>query len=462
MTGLELDTLALYFMAVLALGILAVLVVWGVKEVALTFIDIHSAWSEAKLKRENIKLVQPTESGLLPLSRSLLDSGVLTDQVLTLIAQHIDASRPVQPVPHSISFAPHYAYRNEPPPVSVVGDSPIIAPQDFWSLYTGSLLPSTGFLMGYSLDDGKPVLADWNDLYSALIGGVSGSGKSTLVRSILAQSALQRGKFLILDKHFGAGEDSLGESLMPLRPSMIADVASTEKQMLDCLGYTKEVGRRRLAGQDKDHNPLIVVVDETTALLSRSTINEQLGKLLAEIAQETRKVGVYALCIGQNFSSSIMDTTIRNSFVSMLTCRTRKDVARIMSGNTEFGKQAESLKLGQALWLDPRGELVRLAVPNTTRQHIELVGSTLSRGEDRQPNPVYTPETALSLPMPVNRPETGNKLDVNSQRALQMLMDGRNLKDIITEVYGAKSGEPYKQAVQQFMSLMREQINHEA
>jgi hypothetical protein len=463
MTGYELDDLALYFFIFLALGLLTVLTCWGIKEIALTFIDIHQAWSEAKLKRENIKLVQPTESGLLPVSRTLLDSGMFTEQVLTLIAQRIDAYRPVPPVPQTITFAPHYAYRNDQKTegLPLLGEPVVVAPQDFWTLYTGGHLPSAGFLMGYNLEDGKPIQANWNELYSALIGGVSGSGKSTLVRNILAQSALQRGRFLILDKHFGAGEDSLGESLMPLRPCMIADVASQENQMVDALAYAKDVGHRRLSGQDKDHSPLIVVVDETTALLSRSGISEQLGSLLAEIAQETRKVGVYALCIGQNFSSSIMDTTIRNSFVSMLTCRTRKDVARIMSGNTEFGKLAETLKIGQALWMAPRGEMIRLAVPNTTHQHITLIGQTLSGDSVAPPNPVYPEETAIDAPTSINRIKTAAKLDLKAQRAIQMFMDGRNLKDIIGEAYGATSGEPYKQAVQTFMSVLREQLTHE-
>lgn len=63
-----------------------------------------------------------------------------------------------------------------------------------------------------------PVLliqASWKALYSTLLGGLPGSGKSTLARLILAQSALQRSRFIVIDPHLGAGEDSLGESLAP-------------------------------------------------------------------------------------------------------------------------------------------------------------------------------------------------------------------------------------------------------
>jgi len=93
MTGYELDNLAVFVFFLIGFGLAGLVICWAVKEVALSIIDIHKAWSDAKLKRENIKLVHPTESGLLPVARHLVDSGILADQVLTLIAQRIDAYR---------------------------------------------------------------------------------------------------------------------------------------------------------------------------------------------------------------------------------------------------------------------------------------------------------------------------------------------------------------------------------
>ena len=87
------------------------------------------------------------------------------------------------------------------------------APNTFWQLYQAGQLPSKGFLLGYSLDDdGEAITADWQGLYSSLIGGKSGMGKTTLIRSILAQSALQGGKFIVVDPHHGAGPESTGLS----------------------------------------------------------------------------------------------------------------------------------------------------------------------------------------------------------------------------------------------------------
>jgi len=78
---------------------------WTQRQMAL---DVHRVTMErASL---DIALVQPNESGLLPVARHQLASGALTPQVLLLLAQHVANGQPVQPVPHSLSYAPHYGH----------------------------------------------------------------------------------------------------------------------------------------------------------------------------------------------------------------------------------------------------------------------------------------------------------------------------------------------------------------
>ena len=234
--------------------------------------------------------------------------------------------------------------------------------------------------MGYGLDDNQPVIADWRKLYSALIGGQSGSGKSTLVRCILAQAALQGGRFVVIDPHAGSGDESLAESLQPLHKLMLCAPAADDTQIRDALGYVASVGRARLAGQDKDHNPLILVVDELTGLLTRGAVADELLDTLGLISQETRKVGVYCLAIGQQFQAQVMSTPVRNAFVSYISCRTLARYGGVMSGSSEFAKLAEGLTTGQAVWMTPAGELTRLAVPNTTGHHLTLVAKQVESG----------------------------------------------------------------------------------
>lgn len=408
---------------------------------------VQEAWAKATEASENVMLVVPNKNGALPVSRKLLESGHIIDAQLTLMAQDIDTRKPVNPVPSSVHYAPHFARIIEQPTGETTQtlDEPNMEIADFWSLYNSGAMPAHGFLMGYDLETHQPVTADWKQLYSALIGGMSGSGKSTLVRCVLAQSALQGGRFVVLDKHFGSGEESLGESLQPLRSRLIGDVAATDQQMIDAIKYMRTVGGQRLSGQDKDRSPMIIIVDETTALFQRSDVAQQLTDLLGEIAQETRKVGVYAMCIGQNFHGEIMKTTVRDSFVSYLSCRTRKNVARVMSGSNLFATAAESLKVGQAVWMDKNGNLVRIAVPNTTQAHIEALAHEIdgqvveprigARTESRQPAQL---EQAESVTDDESVDDESVSASVNEPLVTDLVLDARKI-DLVRRMIKAKA-----------------------
>lgn len=433
-------------------------------------LEIHQV-SLAKAQLD-LALVGADINGMFPVARQLLESGALTNQILLLAAQHIANQQPVQPVPHSISYAPHMISKND---VRAEGGAalpalPAPAAKNFLELFNAGQLPKDKFLMGYSLDDGQEVTATWKDLYSALIGGQSGAGKSTLIRNILAQSALQGGRFVVLDPHYDAGDESLGQSLAPLRQLMLCDVASNDKSMGDALQFVKGIGERRLHGQDGDKTPVVLVVDETTALLSRGAIKDQLLDVLSMIAQETRKVGVFAMCIGQNFKGTIMDTTARNSFVSMLSCRARKDVARVQSGNSEFADIAETLTIGQAVWMQPSGNVIKIAVPNTTQEMIDVVAKTIEK-------PAKTETTALQVVEPLHDPlhsplhdaEEDPKpwvvgeaptLDSRAARVAQLFKAGESKSQIIADVYRvqSKGGKAYMEASAEFDNILRSLI----
>jgi hypothetical protein len=317
----------------------------------------------------------------LPVPRNALDSL----DVGRAYAGLLDAVKGHAPTLHSLTYSPRMDYRYDndvhgllPEQASTV---PTFQAPDLWSLYHQGHLPDHGFLLGYNLDTGVPVQAGWNELYSALVGGVSRSGKSTLIRGVLAQAALQGSRFVIVDKHFAVGNDSMAASLMPLRSLMLTNIAAGETQMFDTLRLVRGVADARLSGRDKDKTPLVLVVDEATGLFMRSNLAEELIGLLGLLTQESAKTGVFAIVIGQQWTGEILPTTVRNSFVSAISCRARRDVARVMSGSTEFAKIAETLQPpGQAVWMQPNREIVKIAIPNCTAHHIELVAREVSSG----------------------------------------------------------------------------------
>lgn len=409
----------------------------------------------------------------MPMARRLLSDGSVTDAQFTLIDREIDALRTHPNVPHTITYSPHMVKNTTALESEVTeAEAPALQVADFWSLYNGGKLPAHGFLMGYNLEDGQPVIANWKQLYSALIGGMSGSGKSTLMREILAQSALQGGKFVVLDPHYGAGEESTGASLMPLRNLMLCDVASDEKQMVDALHFVSDIGRRRLSGQDTDKSPLILIVDETTALLQRSNVAAELTNVLGQISQETRKVGVYAMCLGQQFKNNVMDTTVRNSFVSMIATRSRRDVARVMSGNTEFAKQAETLTTGQAVWMQPDGTVTKFVVPNTTAQHIWLVAQTLgAQNEGKTEVQFCLPPPESNLPDDEDsddtegigkasgrQPEGKTTGDATEMRIVDLFLSGTDPQEIVKVIFNVDSngGRKYIEKRDYIYTVMRD------
>ncbi len=408
------------------------------------------------------EFIHPNENGRFPIPVAALRTGAG-------VAAAFDLNK-------ASFFSSMTHYHNQP---TVNGADPAAlqmsvatnAPMSFSQLYSAGQLPTTGFLMGYDVATNEPVTADWKKLYSALIGGQSGSGKSTLIRSILAQAALQGGKFVVVDPHFGAGDESLGASLKPLQGRMMGAIAHDDKTMTTALEMIKRIGERRIAGIDKSKSPIILIVDELTALLQRSNIAPLLSDVLGQISQETRKVGVFALCIGQNFDGRIMDTTVRNSFVSFVSCRARRDVARTMTGNPEFGKMANDLTIGQAVWMTPGGEVVTLQVPNCTTADVEMVaGRGFSVVEPNPlPTPVPTRFQGASKALPAGEPgasfddsevvgkRVGSGSEAHDGRAelvRNLVRMGYSQKAIIKEVWSVDGGRNYQPAQEELTQIL--------
>jgi hypothetical protein len=368
-------------------------------------------------------------------------------------------------VPHTMTYAPHIrqlgngapqleaAQENTPPAVE-------IDRRDFWQLYHADELPENGFCLGWDMTTGQKIIAGWDELYNVLVGGVSRSGKSTLIRSVLAQAAIQGSRFVVIDKHFGAGEDSMGASLLPLRPLMLTDIAATEAQQVNALRLVRNVANARLTGRDKSRSPLVLVIDETTGLLLRSNIAKELIDLLSLLTIESAKVKVFAICIGHQWTSEILPTAVRNSFVSAISCRARRDTARVMSGSIEFAKLAADLKPpGQAVWMMPSGDIVQLSVPNCTAHHIELVAREVSTGVGKQMVPSF-PHRESSTPNEAGGIITESLLPLDSKalRAIELLKTGREHKEIIGEVWGETTGRRYMDASAEFLGIIRDYV----
>ena len=147
-------------------------------------------------------------------------------------------------------------------------------------------------IFGYDEATGEPLTGDWKQLYSTGLGGLQGSGKTWTSAFLLAQSALNGASIIIADPHAGDSE-SLASRVQPLAPSFVCDIADDEKTILEAVKYADDVLKRRKHG-DSDRTPLIVAIDEWTAL-RRGALAEVLPAFVEDFSTEGRKLNCHVM-----------------------------------------------------------------------------------------------------------------------------------------------------------------------
>lgn len=391
---------------------------------------------EMKLLMMRAQLVYP-EQGQLPVSYSHVSNGHHDAPLLGLHSQYIEANKVHPNVPHTISYHHKPTVKPYERVEAEHAHSPSFTVPSFSELHRKGELPSNGFLLGYR-EDGMKVVKNWSDLYSCIVNGTSGGGKSTLVRLILAQAAMQGSRFVVADPHYGAGAESLGYSLRGLHSKMSVSVASNDAEISDLITYVSDIGNARLAGRDTSKDPLIFIIDEVTSLLQRSQLSGELEDALGLISTELRKVGVYAICMGQNFNSSIIKTNVRDCFASVLsTPAPRGTLGRMVSA--ESARTVETLKFTQALWSKFGAMDEVFTFPNTTEYDIELVSSS----------PVLNIESTCSDAWDVSTleqaqnsqrtsPEQAQNKPIIEARVAQMYQNGESKNQIYQELFKGK------------------------
>ena len=443
-------------------------------------LDVKLKDAEVARKWADNEMYIPNERGALPVPVELLKNPAIAQHLLALASQIVDAQRNHAPVPQTLTYSPHWSNKSGdalPMPLTEqLTDDKWLVPS-FHQLIGTDVFQPGRFLLGFSMEDNSPVYGTWKDIYSCAIGGQPGTGKSTATRSLLAQSAMGGCKFVIVDPHYGAGEDSLGESLQPLRRAMLCDVASNDKTTIDAVRYIDSIGKARMHG-DKDRSPIMLVVDEATSLFSRSGIGDELTKLLEAVAQEYRKVGVFALCLGQIWTASRTggDSGLRDSFASALVCKMKRSQARMLVP-TEVAREVEILNIGQAILWKTSGDFARLAIPNCTQADIEIVANRVFPAKNNTsgkllPTGVNVTSNRLQndfqdgdadamieddLKTTGSQPEV--IIDARASRAIAMYCSGKEPSEILAELWNVKStGGAYQRASKELHSILRSQI----
>ena len=303
---------------------------------------------------------------------------------------------------HQPGQAPHtFSYHHEGAP-ALPGPEPAAgpaapAPTFAALLAAGIIAPTAPLVLGYT--PAGALTGGWRDLYSSAVAGLSGSGKTTTLRFLAGQSALHGARFLVLDPHADAGEESLAGTLAPLAPVFLAPPAADDRAMLHALGDVQTELQRRLRGAPATP-PIIVAIDEFTSLMARSTLAEPLAGLIEAVAQEGRKVGVFALISGQIWTAARTGSSaLRDALASVYVHRSHRQQARLLLPVID-APRAERLPAGTALLMRTSGEVSEVTIPLTTAADMAAVGARLVTSTAR----ALPPPAPLALPEPPEWP----------------------------------------------------------
>lgn len=412
-----------------------------------------------------VPLVRADSAGLYPVTRQQIASGDMYDLIFKAVEDYhkTQALRAIhQPgqTPASLTYSPHsnrtaLDLKDEPEQLSAAS-----VPTFGELLNSGRVGRGHPLLLAYDLEDGKPLDGSWLDLYSTAIAGLPGTGKTTSQRFYACQTALHGARFAVVDPHAEAGEDSLAATLEPLKSVYICDPASDDKAILNAVKLIASIGEKRAKHGDRDRTPVIIWIDELTALLARSTVRDALAELIEQIAQEYRKVGVYATASGQIWTASRTgdSSALRDSFASALVHRMKRSQARLLLP-TEDAQRVERLAQGQAVLWRTSGASTLVGVPNTTAADVGRVAEMLAGGAMKNgagvvlDQPADSPHSSRIHP---GRSASGSQT-AEAARIIELFLAGKDPGEIVTELTEMKSraGAPYQKKLREVQAVIR-------
>jgi hypothetical protein len=243
--------------------------------------------------------------------------------------------------------------------------------------------------------------------------------------------------------------------------------------MLDVVQHIADIGKRRIDGLDADMTPVMLWVDELTALLARSTIGPDLTELLEKIAQEYRKKNVFVSASGQLWSASRTTSELRDSFASVICHRMKRGQARMLLP-TDDAQLVERLSPGRAVLWRTSGATAIIGIPNTTEADVKRVATMIgAAGSSSGTIPVTTrlgmgfhPAPKIDPHSTQNRPAasavatqalSGQTLTAEGLRAYTLFLEGKDVTEIVLLLRGVKPKDAarYQTALKEIQALIR-------
>lgn len=336
------------------------------KEYQLEAAEVYSTIGIAEKQAEYVRL---TPDGIAAPIDDVVN-GTYTPELLNLQYHNQEMQRTYPNVPRTIST------ENNAFSPDGLDDASEFQMPTFYELWNSRQLPMSDFLLGYSQPQFQSLIKSWSDVGNCMIGGVSGSGKSTFTRLVTCQAALQGARYMVIDPHYLAGEESLGQSLQPLHGLLAAEIAYDNESINGLCDYILSVADNRLNGVDMDRTPLILIADEFNAIMANSATNTAMREVVRKLCTETRKVNIYLWSLGQSFNGKYLGPEVRDLFQSAIVLPSSRNIMGDYV-HTEGKREIETLTVGEGVWQKLGAQSIRFSFPKCDASDIKLVADSI-------------------------------------------------------------------------------------
>ena len=238
--------------------------------------------------------------------------------------------------------------------------------------------------------------------YVVMVVGVNGVGKTTTTKLLLAQIAAQGGHIALCDPH-GQHDQGLLTQCHPISGACIRQAVAPD-EISEAILFVDKIGSQRTR-QGRGGTPVVLVVDEFTALVIRQALPDDILLRLTAMAVEYAKFNLHILLIAHDWSKAALGslgTPLRRAITHRIIHRSDMQNAEFLLPNAGLARQVPTLTTGQALSWSDTGP-VTLAVPLVDDATLRAA----ARGKPPQP---YVPGAKLHLlaqatpPAPVAAP----------------------------------------------------------
>ncbi len=397
----------------------------------------------------------PDAAGRLPVLRSDLASAGTAALGAFHATQQASASR--QPVPHSVTYAPHAHsdYRaagtvgpgaTEPPALPAL---PGVT--DFAAI--GHTPTMQNILLGLGAG-GERITVPVKDLWHIALAGPTGNGKSNIARLVVAQLQALGAQVCVGDPKWTEYDAEQDEDWRPIAARLARDPAYKAKDIASLLAWATGELERRLELRRNAQRlgpPVFLYLDELPWISSHVTNAEA---SIGELVRVGRGVGLFLLVGAQDMlAKSVSLTADRDNFRTGFYLGGDRKTGSVLLGLPQR-EVSEPQGIGVA-WLRSAAtqppQLVR--VPYASNQAVRGLLATAPQ-RARKPavaTPVATGSQATAVASTAS-------VSADARRAAELFLSGADVAQIVKELSGvqASEGRRYQNESARVQALIRE------